>query len=110
MNPRYKIVGIGEVLWDILPGGKQLGGAPGNFAYMASVLGDEGIVASRIGNDSLGQETLQKMRELGLPTEFLPVDSEHPTGTAVVQIDADGQPKFTITQAVAWDFLQRTPA
>src|SRR5436190_777206 len=110
MKNCYKVVGIGEVLWDMLPSGKQLGGAPGNFAYMASVLGDEGIVASRIGNDALGQETLDKMKSAGLATEFLQLDPEHPTGTAVVQIDAAGQPKFTITSAVAWDFLEWTPA
>ena len=66
MNPRYKTVGLGEVLWDILPGGNQLGGAPANFAYMASLLGDEGIVASRVGNDPLGQDTLRKMTALRL--------------------------------------------
>jgi len=110
MKSLYKIVGIGEVLWDMLPGGKQLGGAPGNFTYMASMLGDEGIVASRIGNDSLSQETLAQMKSLGLSTEFLQIDSEHPTGTAIVQIDADGQPKFTIPPEVAWDFLEWTPA
>ncbi len=105
----YKIIGIGEVLWDILPGGKQLGGAPGNFAYMTSMLGDDATVASRIGNDSLGQETASKMKSVGLNTEFLQIDHTHPTGTAVVQVDADGQPKFTITPEVAWDFLEWTP-
>lgn len=108
MKTRYKIVGIGEVLWDMLPGGNQLGGAPGNFAYMASMLGDEGIVASRVGNDPLGQKALTKMKDAGLNTEFLQLDLEHRTGTAVVQVDADGQPKFTISPAVAWDFLQWT--
>lgn len=108
MSAGYKVVGIGELLWDMLPSGKQLGGAPSNFAYMASVLGDEGIVASRIGDDSLGQETLHKMKSVGLATEFLQRDPEHPTGTAVVQVDTDGRPKFTITLAVAWDFLELT--
>jgi fructokinase len=110
MSTQYKVVGIGELLWDILPSGKQLGGAPGNFAYMASMLGDEGIVASRVGNGPLAEETLVKMRGVGLSTEFLQLDPKHPTGTAVVQIDADGQPKFTITRDVAWDFLEWTPA
>jgi fructokinase len=109
MRSHYKIVGIGEVLWDVLPGGKQLGGAPGNFAYMASLLGDEGLLASRVGDDSLGQETLGKMKDIGLPTQFLQVDPLHPTGTAVVEVDAAGQPKFTITPDVAWDFLEWTP-
>lgn len=109
MTARYKIVGIGEVLWDVLPGGKQLGGAPGNFAYMASLLGDEGLVASRIGDDSLGRQTLAKMKDIGLATDYLQVDPQHPTGTAVVEIDAQGQPKFTITPSMAWDFLEWTP-
>ncbi len=109
MRSRYKIVGIGEVLWDVLPGGKQLGGAPGNFAYMASLLGDEGMLASRVGDDSLGRETLGKMKDIGLSTQFLQVDPQHPTGTAVVEVDTAGQPKFTITPDVAWDFLEWTP-
>ena len=57
------MVGLGEVLWDILPSGKVLGGAPANFAYMTNVLGDEGIVASRIGNDELGREACRVMQE-----------------------------------------------
>src|SRR5215510_16399642 len=109
MKSLYKIVGIGEVLWDMLPGGKQLGGAPGNFAYMASMLGDDGIVASRIGDDALGQETLAKMKSVGLSPGSIQIDPEHPTGTAVVKIDADGHPEFTITPSVAWDFLEWTP-
>jgi len=106
MNSRYKIVGLGEVLWDMLPGGKQLGGAPANFAYMASLLGDEGIVASRVGSDQLGQETLRKVTELGLNTQFLQLDPQQPTGTARVNVDADGQPVFLITEPAAWDFLE----
>jgi len=106
----YKIMGIGEVVWDMLPSGKQLGGAPGNFAYMASMLGDQGVVASRIGNDLLGKDTLDKMKAVGVSTEFLQVDSEHPTGTAVVEVDSAGQPKFTITAPAAWDFMEWTPA
>ena len=66
MKTRYKIVGICEVLWDMLPGENQLGGAPDNFAYMASMLGDEGIVAGRVGNDPLGRKALTKMKDAGL--------------------------------------------
>src|SRR5882724_1915358 len=106
MKSHYKIVGLGEVLWDMLPGGKQLGGAPANFAYMASLLGDEGIVASRVGSDQLGQETLRKVTELGLNTQFLQLDPQQPTGTARVNVDADGQPVFLITEPAAWDFLE----
>ena len=58
------MIGLGELLWDLLPSGKVLGGAPANFAYMATVLGNEGIVASRIGSDDLGREALRAMEKL----------------------------------------------
>ena len=104
-----KIVGIGEVLWDLLPGGKQLGGAPANFAYMSNLLGDHGIVASRIGSDPLGREMAATMQQLGLTTSYLQTDETHSTGTVGVKVDPTGQPEFTITPSVAWDFLDWTP-
>ena len=103
------MVGLGEVLWDILPSGKVLGGAPANFAYMTNVLGDQGIVASRVGEDDLGREARKVMEGLGLNTSHVQSDTEHKTGTASVIIDRDGQPTFTITEFVAWDFLEWTP-
>lgn len=102
------MIGLGEVLWDILPSGRVLGGAPANFAYMTNVLGDEGIVASRVGNDEFGYEACGVMQRLGLNTAYLQQDTEHETGTAAVSIDAAGQPDFTIKESVAWDFLQWT--
>ena len=103
------MIGLGEVLWDLLPSGRVLGGAPANFAYMASVLGDQGIVASRVGDDDLGREACRVMQELGLSTAYLQHDERHPTGTAAVSIDAAGQPSFTIKNSVAWDFLEWLP-
>ena len=103
------MIGLGEVLWDLLPSGRVLGGAPANFAYMASVLGDQGIVASRVGDDDLGREACRVMQELGLSTAYLQHDERHPTGTAAVSIDAAGQPSFTIKNSVAWDFLEWSP-
>lgn len=103
------MVGLGEVLWDILPSGKVLGGAPANFAYMTNVLGDQGIVASRIGEDDLGREAHKVMEGLGLNTAHVQSDPEHKTGTATVVIDRDGQPTFTISECVSWDFLEWTP-
>lgn len=100
------MIGLGEVLWDLLPSGKVLGGAPANFAYMANVLGDEGIIASRIGTDAWGDEALGVMRELGLSTAYLQLDDQHETGIAMVSIDGAGQPNFTIKESVSWDFLQ----
>ncbi len=102
------MVGLGEVLWDFLPSGRVLGGAPANFAYMASVLGSEGIVASRVGNDELGHEACRVMQQLRLSTAYLQHDDSHETGSATVSIDAAGQPNFTIKEPVSWDFLKWT--
>jgi fructokinase len=103
------MVGLGEILWDMLPSGKVMGGAPANFAYMTSVLGDQGIVASRVGNDDLGREACKVMQQLGLATEYLQQDEQRETGTAVVSLDPSGQPTFLIKEFVAWDFLEWSP-
>lgn len=108
-NKRHIVVGLGELLWDLLPSGKQLGGAPANFAYITSLLGDEGIPASRLGQDALGEEAILRLRELGLPTAFIQEDAEHPTGTVQVEVNSAGQPRFEISESVAWDFLDWTP-
>jgi fructokinase len=104
------MVGLGEVLWDLLPSGKALGGAPANFAYMATIFGNRGIVASRLGNDDLGHEVYKAMNNVGLDTTYVQVDAQHETGVAGVLLDSEGQPNFTIKRQVAWDFLQWTPA
>ncbi|MCU1302897.1 MAG: carbohydrate kinase [Candidatus Sulfotelmatobacter sp.] len=104
---KYTIVGLGELLWDLLPSGKQLGGAPANFAYITNLLGDKGIPASRIGNDSLGDEALERLANLGLSADFVQRDPIHPTGTVKVEIES-GQPRFDIAQPVAWDFMDWT--
>jgi fructokinase len=109
MAKPFVVVGLGEVLWDILPSGKVLGGAPANFAYMANVLGDQGIVASRVGTDQLGHEVREALAALDLTTRFLQEDPHHETGSAKVLIDTLGQPTFTITESVSWDFLEWTP-
>lgn len=103
------VVGLGELLWDIFPEGKQLGGAPANFAYMTNLLGDNGVVASRVGEDELGREAQQRLRELGLKTSHVQVDPIHPTGTVQVAVDPAGQPNFTIATSVAWDAFAWTP-
>lgn len=107
-SQRHTTIGLGEVLWDLLPGGRQLGGAPANFAYFANLLGERGIVASRVGDDELGREAAARVRQLGSSIEFLQCDLDHPTGTVQVRVDAAGQPQFDIAQPVAWDFLQWT--
>jgi fructokinase len=107
---KKKIVGIGELLWDLLPTGATLGGAPANFAYITGLLGDHGIVASRVERDSLGRQALERMQALGLDTDCVQIDSQHPTGTVNVALDAKGQATFEIAEPVAWDFLEWTPA
>jgi len=105
----YNIVGLGELLWDVLPKGKELGGAPANFAYMTSLLGDHGIVASRVGSDALGRNAGRRLERIGLRTKFLQVDTQHPTGTAKVDVDPAGQPTFSFNENSAWDFFEWTP-
>jgi fructokinase len=103
------MVGLGELLWDLLPSGKKLGGAPANFAYMANVLGDHGIVASRIGDDELGREAKVAVQALGLDTRYVQQDHSHPTSTSAVALDNEGQPEFKIKESVSWDYLEWSP-
>ncbi len=105
---KKKVVGLGEVLWDILPERTCLGGAPANFAYITTLMGDQGIVASRVGEDSRGIDALRRMEELGLDINHVQTDREHPTGTANVKVDSKGQSKFEISRQAAWDFLEWT--
>lgn len=102
---KSKVLAVGEILWDLLPSGKQLGGAPANFAYHAHALGAESRVVSRVGDDPLGREILARLHALGLPTDGVGVDTVAPTGTVSVELAADGQPRFTIHEDVAWDRL-----
>jgi fructokinase len=102
---KHKILAIGEVLWDLLPSGRQLGGAPANFACHARALGADARLVTRVGNDDLGWEVLERFRGLGLPTDTVAVDSAAPTGTVAVAVGADGQPAYTIRDHAAWDRL-----
>ena len=104
------IVGLGEVLWDMLPAGRQLGGAPANFTYHATALGAETRLISRVGHDDLGRETLEQLSKLGVPTECVEVDNQRPTGIVSVEVTADGQPHYQIHENVAWDAIQGEPA
>lgn len=102
----YKIVGIGEILWDVFPHSRKLGGAPANFAYFVKKLGQNGLVASRVSHDFLGKEIINSLFKLGLDGDFIQIDSKHPTGTVDVKIDDSGQPDYIINKNVAWDFLE----
>jgi fructokinase len=103
-----QIVGIGEVLWDLLPTGPQLGGAPANFAYHAHALGARASVISRVGNGDHGREILRRLRGMGLPETTVQIDQTAPTGTATVALSSDGLAHFTIQQDVAWDYIARS--
>jgi len=103
----FRILGIGELLWDMLPAGPQLGGAPANFGVMAGRLGDDAAILSRIGQDALGDEALSVLRPLPVDCSLLQMDVAQPTGRVTVQLD-EGQPTYTIHQPVAWDFLEAT--
>jgi len=103
---QFKVVGIGELLWDLLPSGRQLGGAPANFAYHARTLGTDARPISRVGRDELGRELLDRLETLGLPRDAIELDPTAPTGTVTVQVGADGQPQYVIHENVAWDALR----
>ena len=108
MNAQKKvIVGIGEILWDMLPTGKALGGAPANFAYHAKRLGEDGWAVSAIGNDALGREIMEIVMEKGLRNQISV--TSRPTGTVQVSLDAKGVPSYTIMEDVAWDNIPFTP-
>lgn len=100
----FRIVGIGELLWDMLPTGKVLGGAPANFACQARGIGADATMVSAVGNDALGREIQEALRERGFDVSTIGVN-EHPTGTVTVDMSADGQPTYTIHESVAWDYL-----
>jgi fructokinase len=104
MEP-HLILGIGELLWDVLPGGARLGGAPANFTVMAGRLGSHAAILSRIGRDDLGRKAVDLLDPLPADTEFLQVDPVHETGRVTVAFE-NGQPHYTIHEPAAWDFLE----
>ena len=101
----FRVIAIGEVLWDMLPAGRQLGGAPANFIHHAHALGADAGLVSRVGDDDLGREALARLRADGVATHLIQVDPQAPTGTVGVEIGPDHQPRFTIHEDVAWDRL-----
>ncbi|MFI3328449.1 MAG: carbohydrate kinase [Rikenellaceae bacterium] len=100
------LVGIGELLWDVLPDGKKLGGAPGNFAYHASQFGFKTAVASAIGNDKLGEEMTREIESKGINGVIERV--AYPTGSVQVTLDDEGIPQYEIKENVAWDNIPFT--
>ena len=105
---KKKILGLGEILWDMLPGGKKLGGAVTNLIYFANILGNEGVVASGVGDDELGKEIIEVLDKTGLGADYIQTDPEHPTGTVDVTLDEEGKPSYIIHEDVAWDNVLET--
>lgn len=101
------VIGIGEVLFDVLPEGKKLGGAPANFAYHVSQFGIESCAVSAMGDDELGKEIIDELNEHHLNYQIEKVD--YPTGTVQVTLDANGIPAYDIKEGVAWDNIPFTP-
>lgn len=102
------VIGMGEALWDVLPEGKKIGGAPANFAYHVSQFGLPSCVVSAVGDDALGHEIIENFTSKGLThhIEIVP----YPTGTVQVEIDQAGIPQYEIKENVAWDNIPFTPA
>ncbi len=107
MKENKSIVGIGEALWDVLPEGKKIGGAPANFAYHVSQFGLNSCVVSAVGDDPLGAQILDNFKEKGLRNIMAVVP--YPTGTVQVEIDQVGVPQYVIKENVAWDNIPFTP-
>ena len=108
MSKPHLILGLGELLWDVLPEGPRLGGAPANFSVMAGRLGNHAVILSRVGRDELGRQALAELEHLdGMPADasFVQLDAGHETGRVTVELDG-GQPSYTIHDPVAWDFLK----
>ena len=103
-EPRL-ILGLGELLWDVLPEGPRLGGAPANFAVMAGQLSNHAVLLSRIGRDDPGRTAVDRLDPLPVDASLLQVDPAHETGRVTVYFES-GQPHFTIHQPAAWDFLE----
>lgn len=100
------VVGMGEALWDVLPEGKKIGGAPANFAYHVSQFGLPSCVVSAVGDDGLGREIIENFTAKGL--KQLIADVPYPTGTVQVEIDQSGVPQYEIKENVAWDNIPYT--
>ena len=108
MDKKY-VVGMGEALWDVLPEGRKIGGAPANFAFHAGQAGMDARVVSAVGRDALGDETLLTLQQKGLNTDAV-ARVDYPTGVVQVTLSEGGIPQYDICEGVAWDNIPFTPA
>ncbi|MBA3915988.1 MAG: carbohydrate kinase [Acidobacteriales bacterium] len=117
MPPPFRIAAIGELLWDLLPTGPQLGGAPANFASMSAHLAalesprtsDEIFLISRVGNDALGRQAVEQFTARSINLDHISIDTRYPTGTVTVALQPNGNPTYTIHENAAWDSIPHTP-
>jgi fructokinase len=101
-----RITAIGEILFDVYPGARKMGGAPLNFLYHIHKFTGSGNIISRIGNDELGVEVLQFLEKRNISTQFIQIDPAHPTGTAIIKLNKENEPTFTIESDRAYDFIE----
>lgn len=101
-----KIAAFGELLWDLLPDRKVLGGAPANFIYRINSFGDNGTLLSKVGNDKAGREAREALKKLGVSDENIQTDYEFPTGSVKVKIDSYGNADYNIITDVAYDHIE----
>lgn len=104
MEKKFRVAGIGELLWDVLPSGKQPGGAPFNFAYHAGLAGCKPHLISAVGKDELGCEILGKANQLGISQQYIQ-KNDYPTSTVTVVLNESGHPDYNIHEDVAWDYI-----
>jgi fructokinase len=105
MNPRFNVVGIGEILWDVFPDGARFGGAPANFACHAAALNGSASIVSCVGQDRLGEQALAALAEHKVTTDHVVRLKAWPTGTVTVEVDSQGKPSYRFGLDDAWDHL-----
>lgn len=105
MKKGLNVIGIGEVLWDVFPNTKQLGGAPCNFVYHANQLGANGLAVTAVGNDESGREIIALLNKKNVSTDLIQINGR-PTGTVEVKLNQQGIPEYIIHENVAWDYIQ----
>lgn len=107
-NEKRIVLGLGELLWDLFPDRKELGGAPANFAYHAKMLGAKALIVSAVGDDLLGRDLLQNLTRMGMDLRYIQKNHQN-TGTVAIDFAHDGEPLYEIAYPNAWDFIQLEP-
>ncbi len=114
MKPPLRMAALGELLWDVLPEGQQLGGAPANLAAMSAALSvpteDQVFLVSCVGRDKLGKQACEDLATHHVRLDYIASDPEHPTGRVTVALSAEAGPSYIIHEGVAWDYITESPA